>query len=270
MSSIQNGLQYFFRTAEDPGYVQNHYLLLASILAWAIIFLVAYKKDITKMNTAAIRFIGFSLFSLQVLITLWFVFARHSAVKDSMPLYFCRMSSLIIGFNLMRNKISGKVTNFFAVFSVVGASIALLVPDMEKYNFPHITGVSYIMIHSLLLLSAMYVVKKSDTLLSRNEIMEMTGFIVIPIHMFNKIFETNYSYTVHLPSILGVIPSALSVGFIYITTVLIMIGIQKLKVKMRNDLREKEFFLENYEIIENNLEQEKVKVDTWNERNINL
>ena len=260
MSNIQNGLQYFFRVAEDPNYVQNKYLVMACLLAWAVIFLVAYRSNMERMNTKAVRAIGFVLFSLQLSVTLYFLFTRENSIHDSLPLYFCRISSLVVGVALMRNKINGKVTNFFALFSIFGASIALMVPDMEHYNFPHFTSVSYIMIHSLLLLGSMYIVKTSKVILSNREVMKIAAVVLVPIHMLNLVLGTNYAYTVLLPSILRVVPRELSIGVVAVSTVLVVIGIQKFKLKKKKQLAGDGFVNEMENSLNGEKEYAKVKI----------
>lgn len=229
MDNIVNSLHYFFRAAEDINYEQNKYILLVSIFIWAIVFFISYKKDIKQLNKTFMRIMGFTLISLQLGITIWLFIIRSNPFEDALPLYFCRMASITIGFSLMVYKIKCKVVNFFALFSIFGASIALLVPDMESYNFPHITTISYILIHSMLLFESMYVVRTSGVDLSRNSNIKITAGIIIPIHIINIFLKSNYAYTMQLPSILGVIPQEFSALFIVATTVSVVEIVQLFK-----------------------------------------
>ncbi len=229
MENIVNSLHYFFRAAEDSNCNQNKYVLLVGIFVWAVVFFISYKKDIKQLNKTFMRVMGFILLSLQLAITIWLFTIRSNPLEDALPLYFCRMSSITIGFSLMIYKIKGKVVNFFALFSIFGASIALLVPDMESYNFPHITTFSYILIHSMLIFESMYVVRTSGVNLSKNSIIKITAGIVIPIHIINILLNSNYSYTMQLPSILGIIPREFSALFIAATTFSIVVIVQLFK-----------------------------------------
>lgn len=237
MKNLQTGLHYFFRTSEDINYMQNKYLMFACVMIWAVVFFVSYRKNIKKLNIEFIRVSGFTLLSLQLAVCIWLLSVRSNPLFDSLPLYFCRMASIVIGYSLMRYRIKGKVVNFFALFSVFGASIALLVPVMENYNFPHITGVTYILIHSLLLFESMYVVRTSGVNLSRNTIIKISAAVIIPIHILNIVIGSNYAYTMKLPSILSVIPDQCAAVFIVATTVYTVIIVQMVK-NSGNTIRE--------------------------------
>lgn len=243
MNNLENSMQYFFRIAEDPNYIPNSYLSMFCLLAWAVVFLIGYKANLDKINKKYIRGLGFILFSLQIFVTIWFLFSRKNPFEDSLPLYFCRMSSLILGVALIRNKINGKFTNFFALFSVFGASIALLIPDMERYNFPHFTGISFIIIHSILLLTSMYIVKNSELTLSNKDMFKLAALIIVPIHIINLIFGSNYSYTMILPSILVALPEELSVAVVFFVSIFVVMSIQKLKLIKWDKIEEDKLIL---------------------------
>ncbi len=222
MDNLVGGLSYFFRGTEDKNFVQSKEVLIVGILICIVVFFISCKKDIKKLNKTFIRIMGFLLFSFQLGITIWFFLVKKELLKEGLPLYFCRISSIVVGFSLMLYKIKGKIVNFFAIFSVFGASIALLVPNMEAYNFPHITTISYMAIHGMLLFESIYLVRTSGVSLSRNTIIKLTIGVVFPIHIVNLVLGSNYAYTVDLPSVLKTIPQQFSAVFIALTTILIV------------------------------------------------
>ena len=233
MNNLQQCLYYLFRTTEDTGYTQNRFLAAICIAVWLSVFIYACKKDMKKIDKRTIRVLGFCLFSIQIMITLWFIYARKNALEDSLPLYYCRISSIVVGYSLMRNRTEGKFTNYFAIFSVFGASVALIVPDMERYNFPHITSVSFILIHSLLLFESMYLLKTSDVRLSLIDTIKITAVVLAPIHIINILFDTNYSYTMDLPSVLGFVPKEASIIVVAAGTIGTVVLIQNIRRRVR-------------------------------------
>ena len=69
------------------------------------------------------------------------------------PLYHCRMAMFAV--LLLKNS---RTKTYFAIMGVVGTYCALIYPVFDPYEFPHITGFSFLIGHYALLVNSLNVI----------------------------------------------------------------------------------------------------------------
>ena len=74
----------------------------------------------------------------------------------SLPLYHCRMAMFAV--LLLKNS---RTKTYFAIMGVVGTYCALIYPVFDPYEFPHITGFSFLIGHYALLVNSLNVIFNS-------------------------------------------------------------------------------------------------------------
>ncbi|MEX2783677.1 TIGR02206 family membrane protein [Streptococcus sp. H49] len=72
-------------------------------------------------------------------------------ISNSLPLYHCRLAMLAI----LVLPDNSSIKQYFALMGFSGAIFALIYPVLDPYDFPHITGVSFIVGHYALLVNSL-------------------------------------------------------------------------------------------------------------------
>lgn len=225
----------FFRTKAD-GYVFDSYsavhVSILLVLMIAIILLVKFKEVLwenTKVNKYIKYTIVVTLAAQQSIMYLWYFIGDYKIVHEGLPLYNCRIAIISVIIGLLFNK---RFFKYIAVYwGSFGTVLALLMPELDPFSFPHYTGISYFVGHGFLAIAVAYLViidnldfNNSDL---RNNLIFTTLYHLL-IWIFNYKVGSNYCYLNYSPINFGsnlpyniYIPSAiilfnLTVGGIHI------------------------------------------------------
>ena len=106
-----------------------------------------------------------------------------------------------------------------SLLSIPASLIVLLVRDMDKFAFPHLTNFYYFLGHGVIFLIAISYIDFFYTDISFKDIAIYTLSFHIAVYFINELFGSNYAYVTSVPFIGSKIPSWLS--FIIITVVII-------------------------------------------------
>lgn len=213
-------MRYFIRPELDSNYHMPVTLRIACLLTIVLAFAFFFYRNKNNNQFKYLRIVGAILLFNQIAITTWCMTYSFDAIQTGLPLYFCRFSSLIIGFFLMIGKEDNSLVKFLSLFSIFGATVALIMPDMYHYNFPHITSVTYVIIHGLLLYSSLFISFNINIVIDDKMIFIYTGLIYIFISSVNRMFDANYSYLSKLPPPLTFVPNNLSFFVVAFFTVI--------------------------------------------------
>jgi len=119
-------------------------MVLLSYLSWRW-----YKNKIWRWT-----FLTFQAIQLFALYT-WYLW-QGFPLYISLPLYHCRMAMFAV--LLLKNS---RIKSYFAIMGVVGTYCALIYPVFDPYEFPHITGFSFLIGHYALLVNSLNVIFNS-------------------------------------------------------------------------------------------------------------
>lgn len=209
--------EYFFRTIPDPGTKLTGILQILLLLGLICVFFLAYKF---KDNDKALRIGLICSFLHQLSIYSWYVIGRYHLLDNGLPLYHCRiaMMGLVICYFLKNDK----MLRYFAILGFVGGMVALLVPDIDPFKFPHITNFSFVLGHYFLMFNAGIVLFKKINL-NFKEILLISLLMNAFILCVDLTVNANYAFLLKLPKALAFIPiKGLSVSLL---VTLVLIGV---------------------------------------------
>ena len=120
-------------------------------------------------------------------------------ISNSLPLYHCRLAMLAVLF--LPDKTPAK--QYFALMGFSGAIFALVYPVLDPYDFPHITGVSFIIGHYALLINSLNYLLNSyqKNQLSLSRITGYTFILNLLLVGVNHVTGGNYGILRHPPII---------------------------------------------------------------------
>ena len=150
----------------------------------------------------------------------------------SLPLYHGRMAMFAV--LLLKNS---RIKSYFAIMGVVGTYCALIHPVFDPYEFPHITGFSFLIGHYALLVNSLNVIFNSYKTqpVSQRLIMVATLILNLGLVIVNQTIGGNYGMLKHTRFIIG---TPLVVKYLAVSGALII-----LMIIMKKSL---EYFDEKY------------------------
>ena len=163
-------------------------MVLLSYLSWRW-----YKNKIWRWTFLTIQAI--QLFALYT----WYLW-QGFPLYISLPLYHCRMAMFAV--LLLKNS---RIKSYFAIMGVVGTYCALIYPVFDPYEFPHITGFSFLIGHYALLVNSLNVIFNSYKIhpISKQLIVVATLLLNLALVIVNQTIGGNYGMLKHTPFIMG-------------------------------------------------------------------
>ncbi|QRG86255.1 TIGR02206 family membrane protein [Bulleidia sp. zg-1006] len=141
----------------------------------------------------------FWLFQLIQLVILYgFYMVQRISISISLPLYHCRAAM----FSLMFMKDS-KLKKMFAVIGIFGGLLAIFIPIMDKYAWPHVTLVSFYWGHFALFGNSLLYLLETKKKLSLKEIIGINLLIDVFLALVNELTNGNYGFLRETPLIAG-------------------------------------------------------------------
>ena len=182
-------------------------MVLLSYLSWRW-----YNNKIWRWTFLTIQAI--QLFALYT----WY-FWQGFPLYISLPLYHCRMAMFAV--LLLKNS---RIKSYFAIMGVVGTYCALIHPVFDPYEFPHITGFSFLIGHYALLVNSLNVIFNSYKIhpISKRLIVVATLLLNLALVIVNQTIGGNYGMLKHTPFIMG---TSLLVKYLAVSGALIILMI---------------------------------------------
>jgi len=123
------------------------------------------------------------------------------SVANDLPLHLCRLLALAAPLVMFYK--SRYVLGMFYFWVIAGTLNANLTPDLDQ-GFPHLSYFNYWMLHSGLVLVAIYAVfvyRLRVTLKDMWNLFWITNLVLIIMHGINFVFSSNYFYTMQKPPV---------------------------------------------------------------------
>lgn len=180
------------------------HLFLMGLPILGIILMLKNKEAVKSAKTS--KSIWFALMALlfgqQVLLYGWYYFTGNFDVKDALPLYPCRISSLLcIGLMFKWNE---DWFNLLFFMGLPGAALALLMPDTWNLGFPNAMCIQFFAGHSAILMTIFYLVITKDYKPSKKALISAYKFCSIYLGLLiviNQYQGSNYGYMAAKPNI---------------------------------------------------------------------
>lgn len=142
-----NFFNNFFRGNEDGFKFQLFGPVHLAILTLFFlgVFFVITKLENNKKTEKYIKCLAIILLIDQIVLYAWQIGSGYFKIYMSFPLYHCR---LVIWFLIYcafyKNRTMKSITIFY---SLLGAVMALIIPDLYKFSFPHYTNFQFFLVH---------------------------------------------------------------------------------------------------------------------------
>lgn len=184
-------MQYFFRHTTDGTFAFNMtYVRLGLILFLLIVYKLKDKKRLLEslLVTSLI---------LQGILFAWYAMDFDLLIKEGLPLYHCRLAGIMVAISYFLKK--EKIQSYFADLALIGTSIAFSIPDPSKFAWPHVTNLTYVANHYVLMACGMLICLKNKKKLGFKEIFLTTAVINSIILILDLSLNANYGYLVKVP-----------------------------------------------------------------------
>lgn len=198
-------MKHFFRGTSDGVYFKNfspaHFLLIAIALCGA--YLIYKYKDVLREDRYSKMFkrtIGITLLSQQIILYGWYLFTGFSSIKESLPLYNCRIAIICTALALLTDK---KILKSLSVYwGLYGAILSLIIVEGDPFSFPHYTIVSFFVGHIFLLWGSLFILFVDNYQVNKRnlkDVLKLTTAYHFVLLIFNIMVKANYDYLVEPP-----------------------------------------------------------------------
>lgn len=203
-STFISQLEYFFRSAPDntsfQGFGALHLGLLTIIFLFSII-LIRHLSCLSDTLKGIIRYFIVITLSIQlILLYLWYAFGGFSGLKESLPLFTCRVAIFSSVFALITKK---RLYQMIATYwGFVGGVVALVIPQPDPFHFPHFSNFSYFIGHGFLIYSLIFIIiedKYDFGYSDLKSIITISTIFHFLVYFINKAIGANYCYMISSP-----------------------------------------------------------------------
>lgn len=198
-------LEYFFRGTPD-----NYVFSLWSLKHFAIILIAFVGVEFILLNKRRLKSIRLgkkikiimiiALSLQQIVLYLWYGFSGYFTINESLPLYNCRIAIIFTILALITDKNLFK--NVSCYWGLAGSILALMMPDLDPFSFPHYTNISFFWGHIALLWSTVYILAVDEyrmNKISLKSILYFTNTYHLSVYLFNVFTKSNYCYLIEPP-----------------------------------------------------------------------
>ena len=166
-------------------------IIICLFVATCFKFEAFYKKNDRKIS----YLISFLMASQQTLLYAWYLTSGSFALKESLPLYTCRIAIIVSVFMLLKPR--QWMVDLVYFWGFTGSLIALLSPDTSTFTYPHFMFLQYFVGHGLLIFTSIYMIKIKGfdiDIKSFFRVFKVTAVYIITIIPVNYITGGNYAY----------------------------------------------------------------------------
>lgn len=200
-----NFLDMFWRDNTEnhiPKPFSIYHIISLLIILFIILLIYKFKDAIhdSVYKEICSYIIGFTLILHQISIYIWYITNNRFNLKESLPLYLCRIS-IILCIIMIFTK-SHKIFDIVYFWGLGGATIALIFHDTSLYPFPHYIFIQFFISHGFILIATffmMFVYRYTPNLNSLIRTLNWTLIyfsLTIPI---NYLVDGNYCYLRYRP-----------------------------------------------------------------------
>ncbi|MEY8416794.1 TIGR02206 family membrane protein [Tissierella praeacuta] len=194
-------IKMFFRGNPD-GYVfpiwSLAHLVIVLIAFMGIEFILLNKRKLKNSQMGRkFKILMIIVLSLQqVILYLWYYFSGYGTIKESLPLYNCRIAIIFTILAFITDKKMFK--NVGCYWGIIGSILVIMMPiDVYPFSFPHYANISYFLGHISLLWSIVYILVVDEHRIDKSSlksILYFTNIYHLFIYFFNIFTKSNYCY----------------------------------------------------------------------------
>lgn len=152
------------------------------------------KHDILRKPLTITLFLQFSI------LYSWYAISGYTGILESLPLYNCRIAIILTCAALLsKNRLAQLIACYWGL---AGGIIAVMLPSMDPFSWPHYTQVSFFVGHLGLLVGVIYIIgidKPKFNLLSLRTILIFSTLYHSAVSIIDYALDTNYCYLKKFP-----------------------------------------------------------------------
>lgn len=222
---------YFLRS--EPDYA-IHLPFYTSLLNGFFILLLFHSAKRYATDSSIRRRWAWVNLAQQASLYAWYFFETDLYLLEGLPLYYCRIVMTGLSLLILWKKEEHPLASYLTYLGVFGGCVALLIPNIDPYRFPHITNFSYFIGHFVMLFNCFCLLLTQKQTLSTRQLVSYTGIMTSLILLCNLVLHTNYSYLLHLPApIHHQLPQVLVFSLVYLLTLLGLFSVRKWQSYLR-------------------------------------
>ncbi|MCM1992243.1 TIGR02206 family membrane protein [Oceanirhabdus seepicola] len=177
-------------------YSPEHIIALSLILG-IIIFMFISKDKLSTIETKRKvgRILACVLFLQTFFLHFWFFDSGTFSLQESLPLYLCRITSILCIFMILKENFSFFEIIYF--WGLGGATQALLTPDTGGFQFPHWIYIQFFIAHGGILISIFFMMiayEYKPNLNSLKRTFKYSYVYLFIVFIINYLVGGNYSY----------------------------------------------------------------------------
>ena len=219
---------YFFRTEPDSGFDFNMHLVRLGLILFLLIIYKLRKKAWLLKGLLVASVI------LQGVLYLWYTQDYNMLLHEGLPLYHCRLAGIFLPLSFFLKK--EKLMAYFSDLALVGTLVAFSVPDPSAYAWPHITNLTYIANHYVLMACGLLVTLSNHKTIDFRTIAGLSLFMNSVIFVLDLILGANYGYLIRVPiEFFASVPSLVVFLVMTLLISLIIFLIENIKAKIRDN-----------------------------------
>lgn len=219
---------YFFRTEPDSGFDFNMHLVRLGLILFLLIIYKLRKKAWLLKGLLVASVI------LQGVLYLWYTQDYNMLLHEGLPLYHCRLAGIFLPLSFFLKK--EKLMAYFSDLALVGTLVAFSVPDPSAYAWPHITNLTYIANHYVLMACGLLVTLSNHKTIDFRTIAGLSLFMNSVIFVLDLILGANYGYLIRVPiEFFARVPSLVVFLVMTLLISLIIFLIENVKAKVRDN-----------------------------------
>lgn len=175
-----------------------HLLLMAIVFSLAIY--VWKKRDYFEKHDILRKPLIITLFLQVSILYSWYAFSGYTGIRESLPLYNCRLAIICTCVALLfKNKLAQLIACYWGL---AGGIIAVTLPSMDPFSWPHYTQVSFFVGHLALLVGVFYIIGIDKPKFNLRSLKTMLIFSTVyhsAVSVLDYALNTNYCYLKKFP-----------------------------------------------------------------------
>ncbi len=213
-------MQFFkvFYRAQEDGFILPMFgkVHVAMLIIWIIgIFLIYRYREELKRTKGEYIIAGIMILD-QIHLYSWQFFSGYFNLKESLPLFQCRIAIIFMIISLLRES---NFIKFAAIYwGLQGSVLSMIVADLYPFSFPHMTNIQYFVLHILLGWAVFYFVFVKEYEFNRKDLYKMLvlnnvfNILLLAVNsvLNNLGHNANYGYVFFSPEFLDGIAGWLS------------------------------------------------------------
>lgn len=174
--------------------------LLLVFIIFSLSFLVWKKRAFFRTNDLLRKPLAVTLFLQFSILYSWYFTTGYTGIRESLPLYNCRLAIICCVIALITGH---RLAQLIACYwGLSGGILAVLLPSMDPFSWPHYTQISFMIGHLALLCSVLYIIAIDRPAFNRHSLNTMLIFSTlyhIAIAWVDYALCTNYCFLKEFP-----------------------------------------------------------------------